>query len=235
MNKDLFIEKLDELGITYTEDKLSKLEDYYNFLYEYNKNVNLTAITSKEDVYLKHFYDSLTITKCVDLTKYSSLIDIGSGAGFPGVVLKIFFPDLNITLLDSNGKKTTFLEELIDKLDLKNINVVNDRAEEYAKNHLNEFDIVTSRAVAYMDIILHLSVPLIKKDGLVVLMKGKLDSELKVLEKHYKDLNIRNYKINNFNLIEDLERNIIVLEKANDTDKVLSYSNIIKINKKWNQ
>ena len=236
MNKEEFIRNLNELNISYTDNELTLLDKYYHYLIEYNENVNLTGITEEKDVYLKHFYDSLTIFKYLDLTKYNTLIDIGSGAGFPGVVLKIFFPNLKITLLDSNGKKTTFLTKLIEHLGLKDITVINDRAEEYALKHLNEFDLCTSRAVAFIDIILSLSIPFVKKDGFIILMKGNIDSEKPILEKHKDELNIKDFTINNFNLYNnDLERNILIISKKSDTDKVLSYSNIVKRNKSWNR
>jgi len=140
MNRDNFIDEIKKLGILVTDDKLEKLDKYLDFLLEYNTHTNLTAIKNKEDIYLKHFYDSLTIIKGVDLNKYNNLLDIGTGAGFPGMVLKIFYPNLDITLLDSNNKKTTFLTKLSEKLNIK-VNIIHDRVENYAINNLNKFDI----------------------------------------------------------------------------------------------
>ena len=165
MINNYFINEVKKLNIKITNKELELLEQYYNFLIKYNEHTNITAITKKEDVYIKHFLDSLMVTKAINFNKIDNLIDIGSGAGFPGIVLKIFFPNIKIILLDSNNKKTTFLNEVIKKLNLKDIQVVNLRAEEYMKNHLNEFDICISRAVAYIDIITSLSLPFIKKDG----------------------------------------------------------------------
>ena len=132
MKIDKFIEELKKLGIDITEDKLIKLEKYYNLLVIWNEKMNLTGITEKEEVYLKHFYDSLTIVKAVDLNNFNNLCDVGTGAGFPGMVLKIVFPNLNVTLVDSLNKRLEFLKEVIKELDLKNIEVIHARAEEYA-------------------------------------------------------------------------------------------------------
>ena len=198
MKIDSFKKELDKLNLIYNQYMLDQLETYYNFLIDYNSHTNLTAIKSKEEVYLKHFYDSLTVCRAVDLNNISKIIDIGSGAGFPGIVLKIFFPHLDITILDSNNKKTTFMKYLIEKLDLKNVNIVNNRAEEYAKNNLNMYDLCVSRAVAFIDIISELCLPFIKKEGKVVLMKGNFDNEKLILQKYQKALNISEYKIDTF-------------------------------------
>jgi 16S rRNA (guanine527-N7)-methyltransferase len=236
MQINSFIDSLKELNIELDEEKLNKLEIYYNFLNEYNKHTNLTTITEKEDVYLKHFYDSLTISKVVDLNNINNLLDIGTGAGFPGIVLKIVYPNIKLTVLDSNNKKTTFIKLLLEKLNINDVTIINDRAENYAINHLNEFDIVTSRAVAFMDIIISLSFPFIKKEGKVILMKGNLDNEISILNNHQKELDINKYSINNFKLpISGDERNIVVLEKNNLSTKVLNYNQILKRNKIWNK
>ena len=110
MNKKEFLNKVEELGINLTEEQLNQLDTYCNFLLEYNSHTNLTAIKEEDQVYLKHFYDSLTFIKAIDVTKYNNLLDIGTGAGFPGMVLKIVFPELEVTLLDSNNKKINFLQ-----------------------------------------------------------------------------------------------------------------------------
>ena len=119
MNKDRFISEVISLGIEVTDKKLEQLEKYYELLIEYNKVMNLTGITEKKEVYLKHFYDSLTISKVIDLNKENSLCDLGSGAGFPGIVIKIFYPELNIVLVDSLNKRINFLNTVIKELDLK--------------------------------------------------------------------------------------------------------------------
>ncbi len=132
MTKEEFIKAIAKMNIDYTEEKLSKLEKYYELLVEWNKKMNLTAITDKKEVYLKHFFDSLTLTKVIDLNKEKSLCDIGTGAGFPGIVLKIFFPHLKITLIDSLNKRLIFLNEVVKVLKLENVELIHARAEEYA-------------------------------------------------------------------------------------------------------
>ena len=134
MNKELFIKEIEKLNINYDNDKLNKLDKYYNLLVSENKLYNLTAITEEEQVYLKHFYDSLTISKTINLTN-QSIIDLGTGAGFPGMVLKIFYPEIKLTLLDSTLKKCNFLKKVTEELNLTNVTIINERAEEYSKNN----------------------------------------------------------------------------------------------------
>lgn len=230
MNKEEFIKEIELLGINITDNKLEKLSIYLEFLKEYNSHTNLTAIKEDNEIYLKHFYDSLTIIKAIDLNNYNSLLDVGSGAGFPGMVLKIFYPNLEVTLIDSNNKKTKFLELLSKKLDLK-VNIVNDRVENFAKNNLNSFDIVTSRAVANLRVLAELSLPLVKKDGLFIPLKGnideKLEDSLETIEiLNSKIMNQITFELNNNNGI----RNIIVIKKNIETEeKILrGYDKIIK-------
>ena len=136
MKKEVFKNELEKLNIILTKTQEEQLEKYYEILVETNKYTNLTRIIEKEEVYLKHFYDSLTITKVIDLTKEQTLIDIGTGAGFPGLVLKIVFPNLKITLLDSLNKRIDFLNQVIKELDLKDIKTVHSRIEDYQKEQL---------------------------------------------------------------------------------------------------
>ena len=150
MNIEEFVNNLKDLNIDINDDKLNKLDIYYNFLVEYNSHTNLTAITDKEDVYLKHFYDSLTIVKSIDLSTVNTLIDVGTGAGFPGMVLAIMYPNIKVSLLDSNNKRINFLKELRDKLGITNVETIHERSEIYAKTHKDMYDIVTARAVKNM-------------------------------------------------------------------------------------
>ncbi len=173
MDKNDFILKAKELGLELDEDKLNKLEIYYNLLVTWNEKMNLTAITDKKDVYLKHFYDSLTILKVIDLNNIDTLCDIGTGAGFPGLVLKICYPHLKVTLLDSLNKRLLFLKEVIDVLKLKDVTLVHERAEEYALKNREVFDLVTARAVAPLNILLEYSLPLVKKNKYFIALKGK--------------------------------------------------------------
>ena len=229
MINNYFINEVKKLNIKITNKELEQLEQYYDFLIQYNEHTNITAITKKDDVYIKHFLDSLMVTKSIDLNHINNLIDIGSGAGFPGIVLKIFFPNIKIILLDSNNKKTTFLNEVIKKLNLKDIQVVNLRAEEYMKNHLNEFDICISRAVAYIDIITSLSLPFIKEDGSVILMKGNYQDEIKILNTYKKELHISNFDIINYKILsDDNNRSLIIIRKNEVTSKIVNYPKILK-------
>lgn len=178
MNREEFKEAVTKLGVEVTDEKMAKLDTYLSYLQEYNNHTNLTAITKENDIYLKHFYDSLTICYQIDLNRVIALLDIGSGAGFPGLVLKIFFPNLNLTLLDSNNKKTTFLQNVTKLLKLENVEIINDRVENLAKNRLNYYDVVTARAVTNMCILTELALPLVKENGYFIAMKGSNKEEI---------------------------------------------------------
>lgn len=199
MNKEEFISELKKINIDITEKQLKNLERYYQLLVEENKKYNLTAITEEFDVYLKHFYDSITITKIVDLNN-QYLLDIGTGAGFPGLVLKIMFPNLKIDLLDSTNKKCMFLQYVIDSLELTNIKVFNYRAEEYAKEVREKYDIVTSRAVAPLKHLLEYSIPLLKVNGEFIALKSNIDEETKNIKNYYQKLYLNQEKIIKFEL-----------------------------------
>ena len=178
MNKEEFISKVNELGIELTSKQIEQLDIYCKFLLEYNSHTNLTAIKEEDQVYLKHFYDSLTFIKAIDVTKYDNLLDIGTGAGFPGMVLKIVFPNLEVTLLDSNNKKINFLKELTMKLGLTKIDFYNGRAEEFCVKNREKFDIVTARAVTNMTALTELCLPLTKINGYFIALKGSNQEEL---------------------------------------------------------
>ena len=199
MNKEQFINELKKININISVYTLSKLEEYYQILVEENKKYNLTAITEEEQVYLKHFYDSLCIIKIIDL-KDQYLLDIGTGAGFPGLVLKIVFPELKIDLLDSTNKKCLFLQMVIDKLQLKNVNVINARAEEYAKDNREKYDIVTSSAVAPLKHLLEYSIPTLKVNGNFISLKSNIDEELKNINNYYNKLHLSNEEIIKYEL-----------------------------------
>ena len=212
MNQDKFILELSKLNINITSLQLQQLERYYELLIEYNKVMNLTGITDKEDVYLKHFYDSLTITKVIDLNKYNTLCDVGTGAGFPGLVIKILYPHLKITLLDSLNKRLNFLNVVIKKLNLKDIETVHTRVEDYKK----QFDIVVARAVAPLNILLEYCIPITKVNGYFIAMKGKNEEADNALLK----LNSEIIETNLFLLpIEQSNRTIIKIKKIKETDK----------------
>ena len=216
MNKELFLEELKKLGILLTPKQEQDLDTYYKLLISYNNNVNLTAITKEEDVYLKHFYDSLTLFKGIDLKENLKICDLGTGAGFPGLVLKIVFPNLAITLVDSLEKRIKFLDLVIKELELKNIKTVHSRIEEFKE--IEAFDVVVSRAVAKINILLELGCKLPKVNGLFVFMKGNVLDELKSAKNALKVLNYSLEKIINFKLpIEESERNIVILKHTSPT------------------
>lgn len=216
MNKELFLEELKKLGILLTPKQEQDLDTYYKLLISYNNNVNLTAITKEEDVYLKHFYDSLTLFKGINLKENLKICDLGTGAGFPGLVLKIVFPNLSITLVDSLEKRIKFLDLVIKELELKNIKTVHSRIEEFKE--IEAFDVVVSRAVAKINILLELGCKLPKVNGLFVFMKGNVLDELKSAKNALKVLNYSLEKIINFKLpIEESERNIVILKHTSPT------------------
>ena len=219
MNREEFIKEVSKLGIEINSSHLEKLDEYYKILIEYNNHTNLTRITNEEDVYLKHFYDSLTISKIINLSD-QKLIDVGTGAGFPGIVLKIFYPNLKITLLDSLNKRIEFLKIVIKKLGLKEIDAIHDRAEEYSKSHREEYDIVTSRAVAELNKLSELCIPLVKLNGYFIPMKGILDDELLNSENAIKTLGCVQEEMSSFELPkEGGKRNIIKYKKISKTSK----------------
>lgn len=230
MNKEEFKKELIKLNVSDIDNKLKKLELYLEYLTEYNQHTNLTRIINEDEAYLKHFYDSLTISKVIDLNEFESLIDIGSGAGFPGVVIKIFYPNIHVTLLDSNNKKTKFLTSLVEKLQL-DVNVVNERAEDYAKKKLNSYDIVTARAVANLRVLTEISAPFIKEKGFFIAMKGQATSELLDVKTTLKCLDMSIIQIENFNLSKEAgERTLIKIQKNSETKykSLRSYDQILK-------
>ena len=209
MNKEEFICAVKELGIEMTEEQLIKLDKFYNLLIEWNEKINLTRITEEKEVYLKHFYDSLTIAKVVDLSTKETLCDVGTGAGFPGIVLKIVYPNLKITLVDSLLKRVNYLNTIIKDLDLKDIKAIHSRGEDFKE----KFDIVTARAVANIEKLLGFTMHLVNDNGLFIAMKGNISEE--ITEPIVNKIN-RKYKIiaiNRFILpIENSNRSLVVIK-----------------------
>ncbi len=204
----------DELNLEITELQISQFEKYYSFLVEYNEKVNLTAITEKEDVALKHFADSASLLCKVDLKSGDSLIDVGTGAGFPGMVLKILRPDIKITLLDSLNKRITFLKELSALLEL-DVTCIHSRAEDAAKNKdLREsFDIATSRAVANLQTLSEYCLPFVKVGGIFSPLKGPAASdEIDAAARAIKILGGANAKVEEINLGK-LTHKIVLIDK----------------------
>ena len=168
-----FNKLLEKLEIKLSDKQLEQFDIYFKFLVEYNEYVNLTAITEEEEVYIKHFYDSILLGQVLDLSNIKTICDVGSGAGFPSIPLKIVYPNLEVTIVDGLDKRITFLKQLAVKLGLEGVNFVHGRAEEYAKEHRESFDVVTARAVARANILNELCIPLVKVGGYFVSMKGK--------------------------------------------------------------
>ena len=208
MNNNEFIENIKSLGINPTDKQLADLETYYDMLIEWNNKINLTRIIDKEDAYLKHFYDSLTVVRIQKLEEINDICDVGTGAGIPGIILKIFYPHLKLTLIDSKEKKLRFIDEVIKRLDLKDTKTVHTRAEEYKE----KYDLVVSRAVANIETLLKYTMHLLNKDGKLIAMKGDIDKELtKDVEKNIqKKYNI--IKIDKFYLKDDIKRSLIMIK-----------------------
>lgn len=211
MDREQFINELAKINVFLNDNQLSQLEKYYEFLLEWNQKINLTRITEKKEVYLKHFYDSLSIVKAIDLEKQETLCDVGSGAGFPGIVLKIAYPHLKIKLIDSKNKRVIYLNEIIKQLGLKDIEAIHVRSEEYNE----KFDIVTVRAVASLDKLIIWCSHLLKKDGKLIAMKANIDNELEESRKILKKYNCYISNIINFYLpLENSLRNLVIVENV---------------------
>ncbi|MGM0843342.1 MAG: 16S rRNA (guanine(527)-N(7))-methyltransferase RsmG [Bacillota bacterium] len=223
MNISQFTEKLREKGIKLTSEQLSQFEVYYETLVEWNDKMNLTAITEKEEVYLKHFYDSITAAFYLDFNREIRVCDVGAGAGFPSIPLKICFPQIEVNIVDSLNKRITFLNHLSEKLGLENTHFYHDRAETFAQNpeHREQYDLVTARAVARMSVLSELCLPLVKKNGTFAAMKAASASEeMNVGKKAIATLGGELKEVHSFQLpIEESERNIVVIQKVKPTPK----------------
>lgn len=221
MNIEIFKEEVEKLGILLTDEQLNQLALFYQLLLSWNEKMNLTRITNQEEVYLKHFYDSLTIYKEVKLETIATLCDVGSGAGFPGIVLKIVFPNLNITLIDSLQKRVNYLNEVIKELKLTNIRAIHTRCEDYARVNREKYEVVTARAVANLKVLSELCLPLVKEHGYFIAMKGKIAEELAEAKAMIGTLGGKIEHINEFNLpLEESSRTLIKIKKEKKTDKI---------------
>jgi len=216
MDRELFILEANKLNINLSDKMLNQLEKYYELLVEWNEKINLTAITDKNEVYLKHFYDSLTLCKVIDLNEIDSLCDIGTGAGFPGIVLKICFPHVELTLVDALNKRIKFLKLVCGELGLTNVECIHARAEEYAIKNREKFDVVTARAVAALPILLEYSIPLVKNSKYFIALKGTED--INESKNALKILNCKILQEDKFLLpIEKSNRTIIKVQKLGNT------------------
>ena len=221
MNKEEFIEECMKLNIELDENKLNKLNKFYKMMIEWNKKINLTRITLEEEVYLKHFYDSLTLNKAINLKEINTLCDVGTGAGFPGIVLKIVFPNINITLIDSLQKRVNYLNEVIKELNLKDIKAEHFRMEDYSRLHEEEFDYITARAVANIGIISEISVRAVKLNGHMVFMKANCEDELDIFLAYCQKLGLKLENTSEFQLpFEYSNRTLVNLVKTNHTNNL---------------
>ncbi|MGX9292065.1 16S rRNA (guanine(527)-N(7))-methyltransferase RsmG [Bacillus sp. A015] len=223
MNIDQFKAALEEKGITLSPVQLEQFETYFRMLVEWNEKMNLTSITEKEEVYLKHFYDSISAAFFIDFHNVTTICDIGAGAGFPSIPLKICFPHLHVTIVDSLQKRITFLNELAKGLNLQDTTFYHDRAETFGqrKEKRESYDLVTARAVARLSVLSELCLPLVKKEGLFVALKASAaDEEMQAGKKAVTVLGGEVVEKHSFVLpLEESERNIIVIEKKKQTPK----------------
>lgn len=210
-----------------TEKTISILEKYYNLIIKKNKVMNLTSITDKEEFYLKHFCDSLYLNKAINLNKNLNICDFGTGAGFPGKVLKIVYPNLNIELIESSKKKCEFLNNIIKDLDLKNIKVICDRMENYSKNNEEKYDYIVCRAVAKTGILSEIAAKAIKIKGFLICMKSNYEKEINNI-KNIKKLGMELENIIEFDLKEN-KRSLIKIKKTKKTNNLYPRNyNLIK-------
>ncbi|MBM6761164.1 16S rRNA (guanine(527)-N(7))-methyltransferase RsmG [Megamonas hypermegale] len=212
-----------EYGLNLTEDQISAFNKYYELLYEWNKKINLTAITEPKDVAIKHMVDSLSCFKADLFKENTSLIDVGTGAGFPGLPLKIFYPSLKLTLLDSLNKRVKFLQLVVDELGLKDVEVIHARSEEAARNkkYREKFDLATARAVARLPIICEYCLPFVKDGGTFIALKGRqYEEEATQAQKAIKVLGGEIADIMPVKLPEiDDKRAVIYIKKIKSTPK----------------
>ena len=213
-----FKDEVEKLGISLSNQELLQFENYYKKLVEVNSYMNLTAITEHDEVYNKHFLDSLSIVKALDLNKEFTLCDVGSGAGFPSIPLAIVSNNAHVTIIDALNKRIKFLNSLVTDLNLDNVSCYHFRAEEYVKEKRSSFDYVTARAVARLNVLLELCMPLVKVGGLFIAMKGSSgEEELNEAKNAIKVLGGQIKDIIYFNLPNDEgKREIIVIEKIKE-------------------
>ncbi len=223
MDYQILEQKLGELGIKQDQNQLERFHKFYQLLIEWNKVMNLTGITEYEDVVEKHFVDSLSIIKAIDLSGIHTVIDVGTGAGFPGIPLKIAFPHLRVVLLDSLNKRIKFLDEVISQLGLTEIRTIHGRAEEYARKeeYREQFDLCVSRAVANLSTLSEYCLPYIQVGGIFVPYKsGEIDDEVEQSKKAVRILGGNIKEVMKFELPgTDIHRSFVLIHKEQHTQK----------------
>ncbi|MFB1051713.1 16S rRNA (guanine(527)-N(7))-methyltransferase RsmG [Paraliobacillus sp. JSM ZJ581] len=223
MNANTFVDQLKKQGIDLSDKQKKQFDIYFKTLIEWNQKINLTAITQEDEVYLKHFYDSITAAFYFDFTKELHLCDVGAGAGFPSIPLKICFPQLKVTIVDSLQKRITFLNKLAEELELDGMAFYHNRAEIFGKQEQfrHSFDVVMARAVARTSVLSELCFPLCKTGGYFIAMKGpSATSEISDAKAAIEILGGEVNKVNTFELPENSgERNIIIFDKKRKTPK----------------
>lgn len=223
MKKEDFFKEMQEkstaLGVRFFMEQAEQFFEYMNLLIEWNEKMNLTAIIEPSEIILKHFIDSITILK--DIKDGSTVVDVGTGAGFPGIPLSIMNSTLKITLVDSLNKRLIFLQEVIKELNLKNVELIHARAEEFGRNkkYREKFDIATSRAVANLATLSEYLLPLVKINGQAISMKaGNASQEIEEAQKAIKTLGGHINRIDEFYLPQtDIARTIIIIDKIKET------------------
>lgn len=217
----VFAERLAGHGISITDQQMQQFETYFKELVSWNEKMNLTGITEREQVYTKHFYDSASLSFFLDMNKASTLADIGSGAGFPSIPLKILFPHLKVTIVDSLNKRIQFLNHLVEQLGLSAVECLHGRAEDVARQfkYRDQFDVVTARAVARLCVLNEFCLPFVKVGGTFAAMKGTdLTDEIKEAERSFKELRGKVQRVEHFKLpVEDSDRHIVLVQKTGPT------------------
>lgn len=218
--QDQFAQRLQKHGIQLSH-QIEQFESYYQELVSWNEKMNLTGITERDQVYTKHFYDSLSVAFFMDMNRVQSLADIGSGAGFPGIPLKIVFPHLKLTIVDSLSKRISFLQHVCNELKLEGVELIHGRAEDVARlpRHRDQYDVVTARAVARMALLNEFCLPFVRKDGMFTAMKGSDPTEeLTEAKLSLKELRAELVKVEPFKLpVEDSDRHIVMIRKVGGT------------------